>query len=135
MPGRRPQRVAEQIREEVSQIILGEMRDPRIGLVTVTEVKVSADLRHARVFVGILGSDEQVADSLAALKAGAGFIRRELSSAMRLRYTPELHFVYDETTRTAARIEELLKEESDRLRERELVEAERPLTSDSGHGF
>lgn len=127
MPGRRPQRVAEQIREEVSQIILGEMRDPRIGLVTVTDVKVSPDLRHARVFVGILGSDEQVADSLAALKSGAGFIRHQLGSALRLRYTPELHFVYDETTKTAARIEELLKEESDRLRERELV--------DGGHGL
>jgi ribosome-binding factor A len=129
MPGRRPQRVAEQIREEVSQIILGEMRDPRIGLVTVTDVKLSPDLRHARVFVGILGSDEQVADSLAALKSGAGFIRRELGSALRLRHTPELHFVYDETTKTAARIDELLKEESDRLRERQLVDGGQEVSS------
>lgn len=135
MPGRRPQRVAEQIREEVSQIILGEMRDPRIGLVTVTDVKVSADLRHARVFVGVLGSDEQVADSLAALKAGAGFIRHELSTALRLRYTPELHFVYDETIRTAARIEELLKEESDRLRERESADEKQLLATDNRQGL
>jgi ribosome-binding factor A len=91
MPGRRPERVAEQIREEVSQIILGDMRDPRVELVTVTDVRMSPDLRHARVFVTSMGNEQQVRESLAALKAAAGFIRRELGSSLRLRYTPELH--------------------------------------------
>ena len=127
MPGKRPERVAEQIREEVSQIILGDLRDPRIDLVTVTHVKVTPDLRHAKVYVTSMGTEEQVRESLTALNSAAGFIRHELGSALRLRYTPELHFVYDETVETAARIEQILKEESDKLRQRE-AEQDNPPT-------
>jgi ribosome-binding factor A len=119
MPGRRPERVAEQIKEEVSQIILGDMRDPRVELVTVTHVKLTPDLRHAKIYVTSMGAEEQVRDSLSALNSASGFIRRELGAALRLRYTPELHFVYDEAVETAARIEQILKEESDRVREQE----------------
>jgi ribosome-binding factor A len=119
MPGRRPERIAEQIREEVSQLITGEMRDPRIGPVTVTEVKVTPDLRHAKVFVGIIGSEEQARDSLSALRSASKFIRHHLGSALRLKYTPEVHFVFDNTLDSAMRIEEVLKEEMEKLKERE----------------
>jgi ribosome-binding factor A len=123
MAGRRPERVAEQIKEEVSQIVLGGMRDGRVGFVTVTDAEVSPDLRHARIYVSVLGSTEQVNESMEALKAASGFIRRQVGKGLRLRYTPELHFVYDETIRNATRIEEILKEEGDKLRERERTDS------------
>jgi len=119
MPGRRPERIAEQIREEVSQIILGDLLDRRVGLVTVTDVELSPDLRHARVYVSVVGSDRQIRESIEALRSAAGFVRRELGLALRLRHTPHLHFVHDETVRTASRIEEILKEENEKLRERQ----------------
>lgn len=119
MPGRRPERIAEQIREEVSQLIIGEMRDPRIGPVIVTEVTVTPDLRHAKVFVGIIGSEEQARESLAALRSASKFIRYHLGSALRLKYTPEVHFGLDNTLDSAMRIEEVLKEEMEKLKERE----------------
>jgi ribosome-binding factor A len=119
MTGRRPERLAEQIKEEVSLIIAGDLHDPRVGFATVTDAKVSPDLRHARIFVSVLGSDEQVADSLAALNHAAGYIRHQLGAVLRIKRTPELHFVFDDTVRTAARIEELLKEEAEKARERE----------------
>jgi len=123
MPGRRPERLGEQIREEVSQIILGELSDPRVGFVTVTDVEVSSDLRNARVFVSILGSDEEVARSLGALKAASGFIRWHLGRSLNLRHLPELHFAHDKTARTATRIEEILKEEGDKAQLREADQA------------
>ena len=119
MAGKRPERIAEQIKEEVSQIVLGGMQDQRIGFVTVTDAEVSPDLRYARIYVSILGSAKQVAESMAALNAATGFIRRQLGRGLRLRYIPNLHFVHDETIETAARIEEILKEEGDKRRERE----------------
>jgi ribosome-binding factor A len=122
MPGRRPERVAEQIKEEVSLIISGDLQDPRIGFVTVTDATVTPDLRHAKIFVSVLGSDEQVKESLAALEHARGFVRRQLGVALRLKRTPELHFVYDETIQTAARIEEILSEEAEKAHEREAAE-------------
>lgn len=119
MQGRRPERVAEQIKEEVSLIIAGDLQDPRIGFVTVTDTQVSPDLRHARVFVSVLGTEEQVKESLAALEHARGFVRRQLGATLRMKRTPELHFVYDETGQTAARIEEILSEEVEKARERE----------------
>ena len=119
MAGRRPELIAEQIKEQVSQILLGGIQDHRVGFVTVTDTEVSPDLRHARVFVSVLGSPEQVFESMEALKSATGFIRRQLGRGLRLRYTPELAFVYDKTIGTATRIEEILKEEGDRLQERE----------------
>ena len=123
MTGRRPERLAEQIKEEVSLIIAGEVEDPRIGFVTVTEAKLSADLRYAKIFVSVLGTEDEVTASLAALNHAAGFIRHQLGAALRIRRTPELHFVYDDTIRTAARIEELLSEEVEKAQERERNEA------------
>ena len=116
---RRPERISEQIKEEVSLIIAGEMSDPRIGFVTVTNAKISPDLRHAKVYVSILGSEEEVAQSLQALNRASGFIRYRLGAALRIRRTPELHFAFDDTVRTATRIEEILTEENEKARQRE----------------
>ena len=136
MPGRRPERLGEQIREEVSQIILGELSDPRIGFVTVTDVEVSSDLRNARIYVSILGGDDEVARSLGALRAASGFIRWHLGRALNLRHLPDLHFAHDKTARTATRIEEILKEEGVKAQSREgddapLGSSHPPATGDS----
>ncbi|HSE98373.1 MAG TPA: 30S ribosome-binding factor RbfA [Blastocatellia bacterium] len=123
MVGRRPERLAEQIKEEVSLIIGGDVEDPRIGFVTVTDAKISPDLRHAKIYVTVLGDEQQVAESLEALNHASRFIRHQLGAALRIKRTPELHFVYDETVRTAARIEQLLSEEEEKAKERERAEA------------
>jgi ribosome-binding factor A len=119
MTGRRPERLAEQIKEEISLIIAGEVEDPRVGFVTVTDVKLSADLRHAKVYVSVIGTDNQVKGSLAALRHASGFIRAQLGAVLRMRHTPELHFAYDDAEVRAARIEELLSEEAAAARERD----------------
>lgn len=123
MPGRRPERLAEQIKEEVSLIIAGEVEDPRVGFVTVTEARVTPDLKHAKIYVSVLGTEQEVKESLAALKHASGFIRTQLGAVLRMKRTPDLHFVYDETTETAARIEELLSEEVKKAQEREQASA------------
>ena len=109
--GHRHERIAEEIRHEVSGMIAGELKDPRIaGLVTVTEVRVSPDLRHARIYVSVLGTDAEHASTLAGLNAAAGFIRRELSLRLLLRRSPEMHFVLDTSGPQGERIEQLLRE-------------------------
>jgi ribosome-binding factor A len=134
MAGRRPERLGEQIREEVSQIVLGELNDPRIGFVTVTDVEVSSDLRNARIYVNILGSDEEVGRSLGGLKAASGFIRWHLGRSLNLRHLPDIHFALDKTARTATRIEEILKEEGYKARAREADEALTESLLDSSAG-
>jgi ribosome-binding factor A len=119
MTGRRPERLAEQIKEEVSLIIAGEVEDPRVGFVTVTDARLTPDLKHAKIYVSVMGDEAEKKESMAALKHAAGFIRTQLGATLRMRRTPELHFVYDETTETAARIEELLSEEVEKARARE----------------
>jgi ribosome-binding factor A len=119
MVGRRPERLAEQIKEEVSLIISGEVEDPRVGCVTVTDVKLSPDLRHAKVYVSVMGTETEAKGSLAALKHANGFIRHQLGTVLRMRHTPELHFAYDDVEMRASRIEELLSEEAAAARERD----------------
>lgn len=119
MPGRRPEKVAERIKEEVSQIIAGDLKDPRVGFVTVTDARVSPDLRHARIYISVMGSDQDIESSLAALRSASGYIRHELGRSLHLMRTPELHFEFDQTAMSAARIEEILKEESEKLRAQE----------------
>lgn len=119
MSGRRPERLAEQIREEVSLILAGEVEDPRVGFVTVTDAKVTPDLRHAKIFVSVLGSDAEIAESLKALNHASGYVRSQLGAVLRIRRVPDLHFVHDDTVRTATRIEEILSEEVEKARERE----------------
>jgi len=107
---RRTERLAEEIREEVALLIASELKDPRIGFVTVTRVEVTPDLRTARIYVGVLGTEKQRTTSLAGLKQGAGFLRRALGRTLRLRYTPELLFLYDEGLEASDRVAKLLAE-------------------------
>ena len=107
-PSRRPGRVGELIRMAISQVILRGLRDPRIGLATVTEVKMSADLKKATVFVSVLGSQEDREKTLLGLNRASAHIRHEISSHLKLRATPELDFHYDRSIEYGARIEELL---------------------------
>jgi len=109
MEGRRVGRIEEQLRMELSEIIEREMQDPRIGLTTVTAVKVSPDLRHARVFVSVLGDEEQRKKTMQGLNSAASYARRSLSQRLHhLRRIPELTFAYDESIETVSRFEELL---------------------------
>lgn len=98
------------VRVEISNLLIRGLRDPRIGLATITEVKMSPDLKQARVYVSVLGSLEQRKDTLAGLNRAASHIRHEIGSQLRLRNTPELSFVYDSSIEQGARIEELLQQ-------------------------
>ena len=115
MDGRRPIRIAEQLRHEVSAIVEYELNDERVGFITVTDVEVTPDLRQAKVFITSMSTDEEKEASLAALNHASGFIRRELGARLRMRYTPQLSFFYDHSIERGARIEELLKEEAARM--------------------
>jgi len=102
--------VAEEIREEVAQIIGRELKDPRIGFVTVTRVTLTPDLRTAHVNVGILGDAAQHEKTLDGLRKAAGFMRREVGRRIRMRHTPELVFHYDEGLDATDRVARLLAE-------------------------
>jgi ribosome-binding factor A len=106
---RRADRVAEGIRAEVAQFLMSGAKDPRIiGLVTVTGVDVTRDLRRAVVFVSVMGTDSEKAATLAGLASLASHLKSHVGRALRLRVAPELHFKLDESVQRAARIEELL---------------------------
>ena len=108
---RRSERVAEGIREEVATFLAEDARDPRIvGFVTVTGVDVTRDLRHAKVFVSIMGSDDDRRATLQGLESAASHLRSRVGRALRLRVAPEISFRYDESVARAARIEALLSE-------------------------
>ena len=111
MTSGRMRRVDEAIREVLSDAVSSELKDPRIGFVTVTDVKTSPDLRHARVYVTVLGSDDERAASMAGLQSGHGVLQRRLGSELRMKRTPTLEFVYDETTDRVMRMEQLLDDD------------------------
>jgi len=108
VPGRRPQRLGQQIREEISSLLLGGLKDPRIGFTTITDVRLTPDLRQAHIYVSVLGNREQQQQTLNGLTAARAFIRRELAQRLRVRRVPELHFQLDSSIEYSARIEELL---------------------------
>jgi ribosome-binding factor A len=110
MPTQRQLRVQELLKQEVSRILQFELRDPRLGFVTVTDVEVSPDLRYARVFVSVYGDQKAVSRSMERLRASTGFVRGVLGHSIELRYTPELTFVHDTSVARAARIAELLRQ-------------------------
>lgn len=105
----RVQRLAELMKKEVSDIIQKGIKDPRIGFVTVTDVEVSGDLRSAKVFVSVYGSEEEKVKTLEGLESAKGFIRSEIGQRINLRFTPEIYFRFDESIARSARILELLK--------------------------
>jgi ribosome-binding factor A len=102
------QRIGEALKDEIAVIIEGELGDPRIGLASVTEVQISPDGRTARVFVTVVGNEEDAAQSIMGLEAAKNYIRRELTERLRLRQAPELFFQLDESDQYGGRIDELL---------------------------
>jgi ribosome-binding factor A len=104
----RMRRVNEVVREVVGVTIGEELQDPRIGFVTVTAVETSSDLRTARVHVSVLGSEQERDDTMAALKASRGVIQRALSAQVRMKRTPTLTFVYDDSVARADRLNRML---------------------------
>jgi ribosome-binding factor A len=106
----RAERVAEQLREEVSQIVSTEIADPGVGLVTVTRVKISPDLSLARVYWTIMGDEAERQRTQKALARAAAYVRHLLSIRMTLRRSPEVQFVYDRSVAAQERVEEILQE-------------------------
>ncbi len=107
MSTQRAARVGEQMREELAKLIR-ELKDPRVGFISVVKVEVSGDLRHAKVYASVMGNEQQKKDSMKGLASASGFLRSELSQIMRLRYVPELHFELDESIEHGSRIAKLL---------------------------
>jgi ribosome-binding factor A len=105
----RRERVGDAIREELARILRIRLKDPRLGFVTITEVRMSGDLKTARVYVSVLGNDETRSESLDALNAAKGFLRREVSRALGLRYAPDMQFNSDRSMEQGSRIDELLE--------------------------
>jgi ribosome-binding factor A len=114
--GGRMRRVDEAIRQVIGDAVTAELKDPRVGFVTVTDVKTSADLRHARVYVSVLGEGgrpsepQRREDTLAGLRSAHGFLQGRVAAELRLKRTPALEFLYDDTTDRAMRVEELIEE-------------------------
>jgi ribosome-binding factor A len=104
----RPERIAETLREEIAQIVGYELEDPRLTLVTVTEVRVADDLRDASVYVTVQGDEAEHQTALLALRHAAPYVRKQLGFALNLRHTPALHFVRDTIEEKAERVETLL---------------------------
>jgi ribosome-binding factor A len=109
-PSHRTERVADLVRQELGQLLEHEVKDPRVGFVTVTNVTVTRDLRTARIGVTILGDEKQRRQSLEGLAAAQGFLRHELAVRLRLRYTPALIFELDRSLESEQRVEELLRQ-------------------------
>jgi ribosome-binding factor A len=108
MAGGRMRRVDEAVREVLSDAITRDVKDPRVGFVTVTAVRTSRDLRHARVYVSVLGDEPVRAATLEGLRSAHGYLQAEISRQLKLKHTPTLVFEYDETVERAARLTELI---------------------------
>jgi ribosome-binding factor A len=108
--GSRPDRVADQIRGELGQMLARDVHDPGLGFVTLTRVEVTPDLQHARVFFTALGDDRARGNSSRALERAAPYLRRQIGARLRLRRVPDLKFIYDESIAGQDRIEQLINE-------------------------
>ena len=107
--GRRPERVAEMVLRELSQLLVRDLKDPRLRGVTLTRVKMSDDLRHGRVFFSHLEGHAHAAESAQGFRSAGGFIRGQIGRALQLRYAPELVFEFDPGLENAARVDSLLR--------------------------
>lgn len=103
-------KVQEEVKKTVSEIIQTEAKDPDIGFVTVTDVKLSGDLRHAKVFVSVYGNDDQQEKTLEALERATGFVRSELGKRMRFKHVPELIFKFDDSIEHGDNINKILRD-------------------------
>jgi ribosome-binding factor A len=107
---RRPERVADMLREEIAQIVGYELEDPRLTMVTVTDVRVADNLRDAKVYVLVAGDEAEHQAAMAALRHAAPYVRKQLGFALSLRHTPEIHFVRDTVEEQGQRVDQLLEE-------------------------
>jgi ribosome-binding factor A len=116
---RRPERLAETLREEIAEVVGFELDDPRVEMVTVTEVSVADDLRDAKVYVLIDGSEDEIKSALKALQNAATFVRQQVAMNLSMRFAPHLHFVRDSAEENASRISSIL---SDLTNKGEIIE-------------
>ena len=107
---RRPEKVAELVREEIAQIVGYELEDPRVAVVTVTDVRMSENLREARVYVLVTGTEAEAVAALRALERAAPYVRRQVALELNLRRAPEIHFIRDTIEEKATRVDALLTE-------------------------
>ncbi len=111
-------RISEEVKREISNIIRNELKDPRLpDMVSIVSCNVTKDLRYAKVFISVLGADEEKKNAINALKSAAGFIRRELGHRVQLRYTPEIHFELDTSIEHGIYINKLLDDAKKELRD------------------
>jgi len=106
----RPRRVAEQIQRELAELLRLEVKDPRVGMITVTDVEVTTDYSHAKVFFTLLGDEGRVQEALKGLQSAAGFLRSEISHRMKLRTMPQLHFIHDTSIEHGMRLDKLIED-------------------------
>lgn len=106
----RSQRVAEQIRRELAELIRLEVKDPRVGFITLTDVDITPDYAHAKVYFTSMRGEEGLDEILAGLRRASGFLRRELGRRVRIHTTPELHFQYDSSVERGSRMSQLIDE-------------------------
>ena len=106
----RPERVAEQIRVEIAEILQRDLKDPRVGLATCTRVQVSGDLKVAKIYVSVLGGKDVQERAMGALQGASGFVRRLLGQRLGLRASPEVRFTFDPSIEYGIRLEKLIEE-------------------------
>ncbi|MBI5874666.1 MAG: 30S ribosome-binding factor RbfA [Deltaproteobacteria bacterium] len=112
----RSERVAEEIRKEIATMLFGEVHDPRIGFVTITKVALSKDLRQAKIYFSMIGTEEEKEKTMQGLESASGYMRREIGKRLKLRYFPEITFKFDDSLEYAQNIEKILKEiKSDKI--------------------
>ena len=104
----RPRRVAEQIQRELADLLRLEVKDPRVGMITITDVEVTNDYSHAKIFFTLLGDEARVKEALKGLQSAAGFLRSEISHRMKLRTMPQLHFVHDTSIERGMQLDQLI---------------------------
>ena len=109
MASKRVERVSNLLKKEVAQMLTKEVKDPRIGMVTITGAKVSRDLRHAHIYYSVVGSEKEIRDSAIGLKQATNFIQRQLGRRIRLRYTPIIDFQFDHSLEYGGHIEKILQ--------------------------
>ena len=106
----RKDRVSEQIRRELAELIRSELKDPRVGMISITDVEVTADYAHAKIFFSTLAGSESIDAVLTGLQKASGFLRRELGKRISIHMTPQLHFVFDQSLERGADLSKLIQE-------------------------
>lgn len=109
----RTDRVGDQIHTEIAKLVQFEVKDPRVKMVTITEVQISRDLEHAKIYFTVHNEQDHAEKTLEGLQKAAGFLRSRLAKEMQLRFAPHLHFFYDQTLTNAKKVDELLKDVND----------------------